>query len=103
MRVYVAGPYSADPVGDTARAIEAGNALLDAGHEPFVPHLAHYWDRLHTQRGYEDWMRLDLAWLRAAEVVLRLPGVSAGADRECALACELGIPVVHEVSEVHSA
>lgn len=100
LRVYVAGPYTADPDACTRAAITAGNELLDAGHAPFVPHLAHYWHTLHGPRGYEDWMRIDLAWLRAADVVLRLPGESAGADREIALAQELGIPVVTEVTSL---
>lgn len=97
MRVYVAGPYTSDPVAHTAVAIEVGNKLLDLGHEPFIPHLAHYWDTLHKQRGYEDWMRLDLSWLSVSDAVLRLPGESSGADREVALATELGIPVYHSL------
>lgn len=100
LRVYVAGPYSSDPEACTATAIAAGAALLDAGHAPFVPHLAHYWHTLHGGRPYEDWMRIDLAWLAAADAVLRLPGESSGADRETALADELGIPVFHDLDEL---
>lgn len=92
LRVYVAGPYTADPEACTAAAIAVGNALLDAGHAPFVPHLSHYWHTLHNQRGYEDWMRIDLAWLERADAVVRIPGESPGADREVELARALGIP-----------
>lgn len=99
-RVYVAGPYTADPAACTAAAIEAGNAVLDAGHAPFVPHLAHYWETLHGPRHYEDWMRIDLAWLTAADAVLRLPGESSGADRETQLAEALGIPVHHSLDDL---
>lgn len=94
LRVYVAGPYTSNPEFCTAAAIEVGNALLDAGHAPYVPHLAHYWETVHGARHYEDWMRIDLAWLAAADVVVRIPGESSGADREVALATELGIPVL---------
>lgn len=93
MRVYVAGPYTADPASCTAAAIAAGDELLRAGHEPFVPHLSHYWHRLHTEHGYEAWMRLDLAWVAVAEALVRLPGESSGADREVELALQRGIPV----------
>lgn len=99
MRVYVAGPYTSNPDECTAKAIEIGNQLLDMGHEPFVPHLAHYWDTLHTSRPYEDWMRLDLSWLRVSDAVLRLSGSSSGADREVSLARELGIPVHYNILE----
>lgn len=103
LRIYVAGPYTDDPDGCTATAIAAGAAVLDAGHAPFVPHLAHYWHTLHGPRDYEDWMRIDLAWLRAADAVLRLPGESSGADREVALAHELGIPVIHTPADLPGA
>ena len=100
LRVYVAGPYTNDPEKCTAAAIDAGNALLDLGHAPFVPHLSHYWHTRHSARHYEDWMRIDLAWLAAADVVLRLPGDSPGADREVAEAERLGIRVAHSLDEV---
>ena len=95
--MYVAAPYTANPERCTAEAIAAGNALLDAGHAPFVPHLAHYWETIHGARHYEDWMRIDLAWLAVADVVLRLPGESSGADQEVAEARRLGIPVVDSI------
>lgn len=93
-RIYVAGPYTADPEACTAEAIAVGNAVLDAGHAPFVPHLHHYWHTVHGERHYEDWMRIDLAWLVTADLVIRMPGESPGADREVVLARENAIPVV---------
>lgn len=102
-RIYVAGPYTSDPETCTATAIAAGAALLDAGHAPFVPHLAHYWETLHGARPYEDWMRIDLAWLEAADALLRLPGASSGADREVALAESRGIPVFHDIEALLGA
>lgn len=96
LRVYVAGPYSADPEGGTARAIDAGEDLRRAGLAPFVPHLFHYWDKRHPLP-YEEVLALDLEWLRACQGLLRLPGDSAGADREVAEAMRLGLPVFHDV------
>lgn len=100
LRVYVAGPYTSDPEACTAEAIKVGAQLLDLGFAPFVPHLAHYWHTLHGPRPYEDWMRIDLAWLAAADVVLRLPGHSPGADREVHHARTHGIPVVSDLDEL---
>lgn len=71
----------------TARAAEALTALRND--------LAHYWETLHTARHYEDWMRIDLAWLEAAHALLRLPGPSAGADREVALAHTMAALLAH--------
>ena len=63
MKVYVAGPYSKPvPWKNTRKAIDAAEALFDAGHIPYVPHLSHYWDQVY-RREWSDWMRLGMAWL----------------------------------------
>lgn len=103
MNVYVSGPYSkGDPCVNTYVAIMAGNALLDAGHVPFVPHLSHFWHTM-TPRPYGDWMKIDLAFLPACEAVIRLPGESPGADIETATARSLGIPVYSSVIDFLAA
>ena len=99
-RVYVAGPYTAgDPCVNTHAAIAMGNELLDYGFAPFVPHMSHFWHTV-TPRPYEDWMGLDLAWVVAADAVLRLPGASAGADREVAAAKAAGVPVFGDIEDL---
>lgn len=100
LRVYVAGPYTKpDPDTNTDKAIAVANHLLDAGFAPFVPHLTHFWEQRH-HRPYEDWMQLDVAWVAVCDALLRMPGESSGADREVALAKELGIPVYMDVEEL---
>lgn len=91
-RVYVAGPYTANPDQCTELAIRVGQQLLDEGFAPFVPHLSHFW-HLRYANDYEAWMELDLPWVAQADVVYRIPGASSGADREVALAESRGIPV----------
>jgi hypothetical protein len=98
-RVYIAGPYSTDPEWCTALAIAFGDAVLSRGHFPYIPHLAHFWDR-QCPRPYEDWMALDLKWLEVCDVLLRIPGESPGADREMAHAKSWGIPVVYSLGEI---
>lgn len=94
-RVYIAGPYTGGDVAqNVARAMDVADELLSAGFAPFCPHLSHFL-HLHHPHEYETWMDLDMAWLAACDVVLRLPGVSPGADREVAEAHEIGIPVVY--------
>lgn len=99
MRVYVAGPYTkGDPCVNTKAAIDVGNELLDEGHEPFVPHLSHFWHTV-SPRPYEDWLRLDLAFVKVCQAVIRLPGESKGADREVDTALAFGIPFFRSVPE----
>jgi hypothetical protein len=99
IRVYIAGPYSSDPGANTHRAIMEAERLISGGFLPFVPHLSHFWHAV-SPHCYEFWMQYDLAWLEACDCVLRFPGESAGADRECERAKELGIPVFTSYTEI---
>jgi hypothetical protein len=92
-RVYVAGPYSHEDVAENVRnAYHAASRLADAGCAPFVPHHTHFW-HLMFPRPYEEWLKLDLAFLACCDALLRLPGESAGADSEVEHARRFGIPV----------
>jgi len=103
VRVYVAGPIG-EPPDQVAvwRAINAGLALIEAGHSPHVPHL---WAALGTDLEVprEDWLRVDLDWLAVSDCVLRLPGESPGADEEEARARELGLSVYRSVAALVAA
>lgn len=93
MKVYIAGPYSSDPIGNTSEAIRTANEVRDIGHYPFVPHLSLQWDSQHP-RDYEDWMKFDFEWLKQCDAVLRFPGHSPGADREVEFATSREISVL---------
>ena len=94
--VYVAGPISKGDVQENIRrGIEAGLHLLKAGYAPMIPHLSCYAqpDALLGTTAYEWWLELDLAFIEVCDAVIRLPGESAGADRETAYAETVGVPV----------
>src|SRR5262252_2286815 len=72
-RVYVAGPYSrGDVAANVRRAYEAAATLADGGFAPFVPHHTHFWHLLFP-RPYEEWLKLDLAFLCGCLVTLPVP------------------------------
>lgn len=104
--VYISGPLCAggsdDVEQNVAAAIDAAQAVLDAGAYPYVPHLTVYWHNRHPG-ATETWMALDLAWLQRCDAVIRLPGESKGADLEERAAHELGLPVFRSVSEWYVA
>lgn len=92
-KIYIAGPYSSGNIMYNIRyAIKAGNWILENGGIPFIPHLTGFWDML-APHDYEIWMSYDVEWLKSCDAVYRLPGESSGADRELAIAKELGIPI----------
>lgn len=92
-KVYVAGPYSLGDVAMNVRAaILTGNLLIEVGYIPFIPHLSHFWHVI-TPKPYHEWLEYDKCWLPFCDYVCRVPGQSFGADGECLLAQQLGIPV----------
>lgn len=74
-------------------AILAGDEVWKAGFTPFVPHLSHLWHTV-SPHPYDDWLALDMEWLAVCDILVRLPGESAGADEEVEYARERGIPVM---------
>jgi hypothetical protein len=110
IRVFVSGPISTldhtlaagayDQIaGNLRHAIDTADMLLNAGYSPYLPHLTHYWNLIH-HHPWEQWLAVDEAFLRTCDAVFRIQKPSQGADRECALARALGIPVVHSLEEL---
>jgi len=97
MIVYIASPYTeGDKMENVCRQIDAADEIRDAGHLPYAPLLFHFWHIL-IPHDYDYWTAMDLEWVRKAEVLVRLPGDSRGADAEVAEAQRLGISVYYSV------
>jgi hypothetical protein len=102
VRIYIAGPYSTDPEFHTKRASIIAAELAQMGHDPLVPHSQGGLMLEHDPTlEYETFMRIDMAWMKMAEAVVRFSGHSPGADREVALANELKIPVYYYPHDMH--
>ena len=102
--VYISCPYTKGDVAVNVRnSIFAQDEVIEAGHLPFNPLMSHFHHML-VPHNYEYWMDIDLEWVKKSDIVIRLPGESSGADRECALAKELGIQVLElEIEEIYEA
>jgi hypothetical protein len=100
MRVYVAGPLTADTadgcLANVRAAIDAGVRLIRRGHEPYVPHLSWYLDQHARAAGhpipYDWWLEYDRHYLAGCDALLLL-APSPGANAEAAWARARGIPV----------
>lgn len=100
--VYISSPYSLGNVEQNVLTqLDTSDVLISLGYCPYTPLLCHFQD-MHKSRTYEEWMNIDLEFVKRSDVVLRLPGESKGADKEVALAKELGIPVVYSLTELQS-
>lgn len=105
LKVYVSGPISNGDVEQNVRnACKAAAELIKLGYAPLVPQLTAYLQSpvasLSAGFSHETWMEVDLPWVEVADVVLRLPGLSRGADREVAHALAKGIPVFTSIKEM---
>ena len=102
IKVFISSPYT---IGDTAfnvrRQMDATDELIERGYAPFTPLYYHFQHIVHP-RHYDDWIKIDLEWLRSCDCVLRLPGESKGADIECAEADRLGLTVFNSVADIVS-
>lgn len=98
LRVYVAGPISVgDLVLNVRNAIIAAERIRVRGHFPFVPHLtAFQWYFLFPQNHTltaDSWKHWNESWLAMCDILVRLPGQSAGSDAEVKFAREQNIEV----------
>lgn len=105
LRIFVAGPYSAEKIEDrlnnVCNAAKVGLALIKKGHLVYVPHtMSHYW---HGALPYEAFMDQTLPIIREWATALFYVGSSPGADRECFLAKQLGLPVFSTLESVPGA
>ena len=94
--IYISGPYSAGDISSNVRnAISAGDYLISKGFLAYVPHLSHFW-HIMSPKPYSYWIELDLRIIPVCTALLRIPGYSAGADKEVSLAVSLGKPIYYE-------
>lgn len=93
--IYIAGPYTApDPVVNVNTTVRFATDLYRfslGSVVPVIPHLFMLWHAI-TPMPYEDWLNIDLAVLERCDGIVRLPGVSSGADGEIQHAARRDMP-----------
>lgn len=100
LKVYIASPYTIGDVAQNVRkSFHAACSLRMFGAMPIAPLRAHFEHLLYPQQ-YELWMQEDFEYVRMSQAVLRLAGISQGADREVTLAQEIGIPVFTDYTKL---
>lgn len=112
--ILIAGPYRSGTNGDPAaiaenlrRLEEAAAPIYRRGHIPMIGE----WVALPIARGVADDeapggdVLYDTArmLLQRCDAVLRLPGESAGADNDVAIARERGLPVYYRLDDIPPA
>ena len=93
--LYIAAPYTCpDPVMNTHNVAKLGMWLYEnTDYLPFIPHLNMLWHTV-TPRSESFWYHIDLDYLNHCDALVRLPGLSVGADNEVHYCKEHGIEVI---------
>lgn len=107
MRIYIAGPYTADTdeqiLENVHRALDVGIELINRGYTPFVPHLTHWLEKRAKRTvgsiSYERWLEYGTKWLEQCDALLYTAS-SPGADRELEDAYFIGMPVYRSIDEL---
>jgi len=105
--VYIAGPYSSPDDGQVIanmfRAAEVAAHYYREKWAVFCPHtMTHLIDEEFNAEGkitYDDWMGVDIYWLKKCDAIHMLPGWrdSKGASMEYLVAKGLGLEILGEV------
>ena len=86
MFVYIAGPMTHGNQFDNFKnAIAVADRIFKRGHCVVVPQLTFFWNMLH-ENSYEAWLAMDFQWISKCDALVRIPGLSDGADREVVFA-----------------
>lgn len=98
--VYISGPVTrGSKLRNYYRLCDAWEKLVAMGLAPFNPG----WSITHPgafEIPHETWLEIDLPYVLQSDAVLRLDGVSRGADIECEAARKHGVPVFNSLAEV---
>ena len=98
--VYIASAYSkGDCAVNVRQSILAADKLRELGYLPFCPLLTHFWHFV-SPHPYEYWVEMDMEWLQYMDCVLRLPGLSSGADNEVTEMKKLGKPIFFSIEQL---
>jgi len=109
MKIYIAGPYSADNVIDVLdnirRGIRLSTEILLMGHSPFCPWLDFLFQLFLRDDEFlniEDYYRYNIDWLLVSDVLLVLPRWrnSGGTAEEIVQAFKAGIPIIFDIRDL---
>ena len=110
IKVYIASPYTKGWMPTNVRLqLETADELIELGYIPYTPLLTHF-QEIYSSREEHVWLRIDFAFLKTCNAVLRLKPVgkdgkeipSVGADQEVELAEKEGIPVFYTIEELNN-
>ena len=100
IKVYIASPYTKGNKEENVKfQITIGDYLINEGYAPFIPLLSHY-QHIICPLSYDKWLELDFEWIKSCNCLLRLQGISKGADLEVEFAKKNNIKVFYSITDL---
>lgn len=105
-RVYLSGPITkGNKTTNFCQAMRAQKLLMDSGKYAVLNPMLTMMHPDECNISWEAWLATDLAFIEVCDIVIRLPGESAGGDKETRFAKSIDVPVffAHEIAELRDA
>jgi len=99
--VYISAPYAfPDPIENTNKAIRIADELYTTGVcMPILPHLTLLWNTVIPHEP-SFWSEYCLLMMRRCDAILRIDGISQGAEKELVEAKKVGIPIFYQLDHL---
>jgi hypothetical protein len=101
IKVFISSPYT---IGDVAvnvrKSIDAFIKLKENSFIPFSPIAMSHFIQMVKEIEYDSWLEWDFEWVKTCDCVLRLPGISNGADKEVEEAKKNNIPIFYSIEKL---
>ena len=99
-KVYIASPYTRGDISTNIKfQTNIADELIKLGYTPFIALSSHFKYLCHSSL-YDKWVGLDSEWVKCCDCVLRVGGVSLGADKKTWFAKKHDIPVFYSIVEM---
>lgn len=93
--IYLSGPITkGNPETNFNQAALAQKLLMEAGYAVINPMLTMKHPN-EKEISWDVWLAMDLKTITRVDEVIRLPGLSAGGDKECNFARSINTPVLY--------
>jgi hypothetical protein len=94
--IYLSGPITkGNPKTNFKQACDAQRVLMESGRYAVINPMLTMAHPDEKEITWDCWLRTDLEIVTRVDRVIRLPGLSSGADKECDYARSIGVPVFH--------
>jgi len=100
--IYLACPMTQGHwTTNTRKCLQYAEELMIKGYSPIAPALTWFWDLIYPH-SHEAWIEYSFGLVAIADAVLRVPGVSEGADLELDYAVRHDVLIFTSIDDLYA-